>query len=494
MSLRITIIQIAFLLIFISSGYCQLTEKIVFNNKDSANDYYLAIRPLSGNIKGVQFLLCGFLSPESVLAETKLANVAYGNDLLTIMVSIFNGFAADSEAVERINHVLKNVISRFSPDTSKFVFGGYLYSGQVILRYTEMCYEHPGLFPIQPKAVFVLECPVDLLGLARWCEREIKKNYFAGNVGDGKYILDVFNKKYGPYSEQRDKYIQLSAFNIDSHTEGNEQFLKHVPVRLYYDTDIEWELSNRRNSYHDTYFPDGSELVKRLLLMGNNEAEFIASKQPGLRSNGKRNPFSWSIVDEVDCIQWIKQKLKIFNPETYVPVYQLLIPANWSVERFSLPPDFAKQIVFTGIEDIRFAPGWGDVKSEEYWSYAYLWWLDKNKEVNVVSLQDNLNAYYSGLLARNIPTRRIPKDKLFPVSVNLSKIKTASDDTETYSGKIYMLDYMEQKPILLNAIVHKKICPDKDHFLLFFEISPKASNDPVWEKMNKLYNDFKCGR
>ena len=80
----------------------------------------------------------------------------------------------------------------------------------------------------------------------------------------------------------------------------------NVPVRLYYDTDIEWQLKNRRNSFYDTKMADGSELINRLLLAGNNEAEFIASKQPGLRSNGMRHPNSISIVNEVECIHWIK--------------------------------------------------------------------------------------------------------------------------------------------------------------------------------------------
>jgi hypothetical protein len=46
------------------------------------------------------------------------------------------------------------------------------------------------------------------------------------------------------------------------------------------------------------------------MLMGNERAEFMTSKQPGMRSNGTRHPHSWSIVDEVECIQWT---LKLFD-------------------------------------------------------------------------------------------------------------------------------------------------------------------------------------
>src|SRR5882762_4967399 len=80
----------------------QFSEKIVFNKKDSANDYYLAVRPLSGNIQGVQVLLTSFNPPEFVLAESKLQNIAYGNDILTIIASMGQTLCADSSSVERL--------------------------------------------------------------------------------------------------------------------------------------------------------------------------------------------------------------------------------------------------------------------------------------------------------------------------------------------------------------------------------------------------------
>lgn len=492
-ALKVTL-SFLFVCIFCSGLRAQNYEKVVFNNQDSASDYYLAIRPLSGNIAGVQVLLCGFMAPETVLAETKLHNVAYGNDLLTIMVSVKNGFAADSSTTERMNSVLRNVINRFSADTTRFVLGGYMYAGNIILRYTENCYEHLSSCPILPRAVFTIDCPVDLIGLAELSEREVKRNYPGGNAGDGKYILDFFTKNYGSYTDQREKYIQLSAFTRGAPSPGNERYLVHVPVRLYYDTDISWELNSRRNSYYDTNIPDGSELVNRLLLEGNNEAEFVSSKLPGMRSNGVRNTHSWSIVDEVDCILWEKEKLGIFNAPTYKPEYKLAFPPGWDVERFSLPPDFAKQIIFRGIEDIRFTPGWGDVKSEEYWSYAFLWRLEGNREINAGILQDNLKEYYTGLIARNIPIRKIPAEKITPVVVTISKINTVNGDEETYSGTIRMLDYMAQKPMMLHALIHKKSCPDPLHRFVFFEISPQPAAHAVWSKMNDLYSSFECGK
>jgi hypothetical protein len=474
------------------AGFSQLTEKIVFNNKDSSNDYYLAIPPISGNIQGVMVLLSSFASPEYIFTESKLPNTAMGNDLLTIIASLGTSLWADSASVSRINQILTHVVNHYSTDTGKFVIGALGYAGNTSLRYTEMCYEKPGQFPLLPKAVFAISCPVDLTGLAQWCEREIKKNYFAGEVSDAKYISGALTMQLGTYAEHPKKYMEVSPFTTNSGSPGNERYLYHVPLRLYYDVDINWQLKTRRDSYYDTYIPDGSELIKQLLLSGNAEAEFISSKQPGIRSSGQRSPFSWSVVDEADCIQWIKQILKIFNPQTYSPVYQLAIPEGWSPERFSLPPDFAKQLAVTGVEDLRFFPGWGDPNNEEHWSYAYLWWLDGKRDINASFLQNNLTILYTGLLNRNIKPRKIPMEKIYPVAVQIKNVAKASGDIKTFKGTVNMLNYINQTPMILNIIIHEKYCADKTHGYLFFEVSPKPFTHPNWVKLNKLNADFSC--
>ena len=494
MSIRLYALLITTILFLPLTALCQNIEKILFDTKDSTDGYYLAIRPQSKEIKGVVVLLSSFIPPESLLPETKLQNVAYANDILTIVASMKQKLYADSFAIHRINFILKDVITTFSADRDKFVLAGYDEAGNIALRYTELTYEEPLQFLVQPKAVFGIDTPVDLFGLWHWSERQIKKNYYPGSVGDAKYYLDVMTKENGTIYNNPENYKRLTPFNKQEETTGNEQYLKNLPVRLYYDTDIDWQLKNRRNSFYDTKIPDGSELINRLLLLGNNKAEFIASKQPGLRSNGIRNPNSLSVADEVECIQWIKRSLNIFDANTWMPPYNLIIPKGWDVERFPLPPDFAPLMSYKGVEDLRFATGWGDSTSSEYWSYAYLWWLDENPQIDAGSLQDNLKAYYTGLVGRNIISRKIPDHKVIPVKVMVKKIKTASSDIETYSGSIYMLDYMTQQPIVLNALIHIRNCESQNHTAAFVEISPKPFTHPIWQQFYKIEKEFQCNK
>lgn len=416
-----------------TSGLSQIIEKVVFDSKDTIDGYYLAIRPQSNNIKGVVVLFNSFSSPERMLPETKLHNVAYANDLLTIAVSMKQKLYADTVTIERLNVILKHIATKYAADTSKFALAGYDFAGNIALRYTELTQENPSQFLVHPKAVIAIDSPVDLFGLWYWCERQIKRN--SGSTGDAKYILDLMTKEHGTIYNRKEQYKELTPFYKDGET-GNEQFLKNIPVRLYYDTDIEWHLKNRRNSLYDTNIPEGSELISRLLLSGNNNAELITAKQPGMNSRGIRTTNSLSIVDEVDCIHWIKNKLDIFDAHTWTPAYNLLIPKGWEIERFLIPIEFAPQIAYKGVEDIRFAPGWGEEKSEQYWSYA--------------------------------------------------------DDLGTYTGTISMLDYMAQRPITLNCLVHVKSCKSQNRTVVLIEVSPKPFSHAIWNAFNKIKESFEC--
>src|SRR5688500_5781688 len=250
-------------LVFLPSFiYCQSIEKIIVDSKDSTDGYYLAIPPQSKNIKGVVVLLTSFMPPENLLPETKLHNVAYVNDILTIVASTKQKLYADSAAVNRINSILKDVTKRFSADPSKFILSGYDEAGNIALRYTEFTYENPSRFTVQPKAVFGIDTPVDLFGLWHWSERQIKKNFWPGAVGDAQYYLTTMTKENGTIYRNTARYKAVSPFYKEADTTGHEQYLKTVAVRLYYDTDVDWHLKNRRNSLYDTKIPDGSELIK----------------------------------------------------------------------------------------------------------------------------------------------------------------------------------------------------------------------------------------
>ena len=170
-------------------------------------------------------------------------------------------------------------------------------------------------------------------------------------------------------------------------------------------------------------------------------------------------------------------------------LYTLSAPANWGVERFPIPIVFAPQIPYKGLEDIRFTPGWAKAASDEYWSYAFLWYLDGNIKMDSKTIESNMQLYYSGLIASNGPN--IPKEKLIPVLTSFKEVQKEKDDLNTYNGTISMLNYMTQLPMVLNCKVHVASCTGQINTLIFYELSPKPLSHNIWQSLDALWTDFK---
>lgn len=181
-----------------------------------------------------------------------------------------------------------------------------------------------------------------------------------------------------------------------------------------------------------------------------------------------------------------------FDGHKWEAPYHLPIPKGWTIERFLIPISFAPQISYKGVEDIRFTPGWGNIKSEEYWTYAFLWYLDGSLKTDANIIAANLKAYYTGLVEINSESFKVPAEKLIPVLTSFKEMQTAKGDLKTYTGTIELLDYMQHKPIKLNSIVHLKSCPKDNKTLLFFELSPKPLTHNNWLLLNQLWLDFEC--
>lgn len=285
--------------------YGQTIEKVTFDDKNT-DDYYLVVKPDSEKIKGVLVLLPGYgEKAESIFPQTKLFNVGFINEILTIAIAGGEKIYADDQVINKLNRGLTHLIKKY-PAISKdeFIIGGFSAGGTISLRYAEYCTENPSKVPVTPKGVFAVDSPVDLGGIYEYFQREIKKNYSEVGVFEAKIISEMMRKEIGTPETNPKRYNELTPFNHTLQSDGNEKFLKNMAVRLYEDIDVDWQLKQRRRSLYDTNILNASELINRLMLMGNERAEFMTSKQPGYRSNGMRHPHSWSIVDEVEFIQW----------------------------------------------------------------------------------------------------------------------------------------------------------------------------------------------
>jgi pimeloyl-ACP methyl ester carboxylesterase len=291
----------------------QSVKKIVVDPTDSTSGYYLAVEPNGYKqgtpLEGVLVLLSGFSQQaESIFPETKLPNTAYAN-ILTIGFAAGFKVYADEEVQTKLTAALKDIVTRYNTGTDKFVLGGFSAGGTIVLRYAELCEQYPGKYPVKPKGVFMVDSPIDIFTLWDMLDEAVQTNFSVHAVQEASEAMGRMRRQFGIPKDNIAKYSAISPFSMNKDYGQNEQYLKNTAVRAYHEIDVAWRLVNRRQTVrHGNYYVT-SELINRLMLIGNNKAEFIQSGRKGYRSNGQRHPHSWSIVDEVECIEWVKTLL-----------------------------------------------------------------------------------------------------------------------------------------------------------------------------------------
>lgn len=296
-------------------------KNIYLNNVNSNFLYYYTLLP-HGPANGVLVLLpSSGESAESVICCNKeLMQMASNNHILTLVLSVNDGdIDDDNTTLNFLNKTFREISDIYQIPKDKFILSGLSGGGMLALRYTEISREDNSKTYITPAAVIGIDPPVDIAGLYNTAKRFIAINDGRTNLTEGrlnglaeaKSIVNSCNMWYGGSPDQYPgQYIKRSMFSRSQRDGGNAKFLMKVPVRLYCDPDILWQLKERNRDYYDMNAADLSAMINFLDLNGNQDAELVPALGKGYRLDGTRHPHSWSIVDPSDCLSWM---LKILN-------------------------------------------------------------------------------------------------------------------------------------------------------------------------------------
>ena len=131
---------------------------------------------------------------------------------------------------------------------------------------------------------------------------------------------------------------------------------------------------------------------------------------------------------------------------------------------------------------MRFAPGWADSASADYWSYVFLWDIEGAITVHKDTLRRQLIAYYNGLYLTN---KKIPPagyDGHF-TQVRVTKEINWDNDRQSFTAKAYTYNYLTGKQIDLLFRVHVRPNKRGTRTAMLFEVSPKPYGDAAWKEL-----------
>ena len=285
---------------------------IYVNDEESTDLFYYALSP-KDKIQGTLVLFPPtWQTTENVINHNiELVKLAYSNNLLIVIPSINYNLCLDDVSMSFINETFKNVIDRYSPPLDQFVFGGFSLGGMNAIRYTEMAYENDSNTAVKPIAVYGVDPPLDFARLYHSFERTIQKKFSQPAMHEAKDYIQKLNYQFGGSPEDfANVYVQHSMYSKSEEDGGNAKYLSTIPVRIYCDPDIDWQLKERRMDYYDMNAVDQIAMINHLHLIGNEDAEIINSLGKGYRPDGRWHPHSWSLVDSEECIEWILECMK----------------------------------------------------------------------------------------------------------------------------------------------------------------------------------------
>ncbi len=175
----------------------------------------------------------------------------------------------------------------------------------------------------------------------------------------------------------------------------------------------------------------------------------------------------------------IWNQLKPIHPKKEKVKNLIDLDESWGKEVFPFPINFAQDIRYSGIAEVRFPPkGWRDPKHPFFWSYTYVWDIEGEQEIDSEALSDNLVKYFNGLNGA--------KDEITKTQASIKKINK-ENSTTFFKGAVEIYDrFATHERIQLNVLMESTYCSKKKRTSILFKFSPKDYNHETWKTLKAI--------
>jgi hypothetical protein len=170
-------------------------------------------------------------------------------------------------------------------------------------------------------------------------------------------------------------------------------------------------------------------------------------------------------------------------------------PEGWRTETIPFPIGFAPTLPYKGLEELRFSPGMFKPGSEDFWTYAFVFWLEGEVPLTAERLNSDLKTYLEGL-SRAVEEKNEKFDpKAATVTARLQEEKAPQGGQRHFEGTVEAYDpFKTHKRQTLNVRVHVFPCQAQGRTVAFFQVSPQPPKHKVWETLKQIRDGFRCSK
>lgn len=252
---------------------------------------------------------------ENISEPMKLHPHAFEQNLGLLYVSTGHpaDFYFEDESMRTVRDLIREATRKHDLPPDNLSYVGFSLGGTQALKFTVFCQKHPSTCSLTPDSIAVVDAPLDMTRFWRATERAERIDFHRLGAGEGRWVSHWLETNLGgtPH-ENPDAYVEYSPYtytweNTDE-LGGNAQHLKDIPIRTYTEPDVNWRIEHRRMSYYSMNAIDMAALVNDLKIMGNDEAELIATHDR--RAKPEESPHTWSMVDNSELVAWLASKIE----------------------------------------------------------------------------------------------------------------------------------------------------------------------------------------
>jgi hypothetical protein len=168
------------------------------------------------------------------------------------------------------------------------------------------------------------------------------------------------------------------------------------------------------------------------------------------------------------------------------------VPPGWKKETIPFPLEFAPELPYRGVEELRFMPGFFDPSADGFFSYTFAWWIAGRPRFDAASLTNDLRVYFVGL-ARAVAEGKFDTEADgFRADIRL--VQAEPEDragTVAFAGTMRVFDaFKTRKSLDLEA--HGRAFGCGDHFVVLLEAAPAPWPDEKRARLKEAARAFKC--
>ncbi len=250
---------------------------------------------------------CYPCNAENTRTEFSIVDIAIANNITVLLMNFNQHLWLSKTEKEGLENVIIDAVAKNNINPNNIYIGGFSSGGNISLLLTN--YLKSTESAIQPKGLFIVDSPIDLLALYESANKTIEKNFSEPALQEANWIIESFDSEFGVGDTAIANYNRKSPYLSKTNETINISELDGLKIRLYSEPDTLWWKENRQAEYENMNAYYIEQLANDLsILYGKDKVTYIKTKNRGYRANGDRHPHSWAIIDEKDLVHWILTK------------------------------------------------------------------------------------------------------------------------------------------------------------------------------------------